>query len=75
MIWPAARENASLAELEAAMKKHFKRLAPVLDLKALIAPADGIANRDEPQAGTGNDAWGPQSLAEMLSRQISFIIR
>ena len=40
------RENASLAELEAEMKKHWLRLAPVLDLEAMIAPSDGIANRE-----------------------------
>jgi hypothetical protein len=42
-------ENASLEELEAEMKKHWLRLAPVLDLEALIAPADGTANREVPQ--------------------------
>jgi hypothetical protein len=35
-----------LAELEAEMKKHWKRLAPVLDLEVLVAPGDGIANRE-----------------------------
>jgi hypothetical protein len=47
-------EHASLAELEAEMKKHWLRLAPILDLEALVAPAattaeepsDGIANRE-----------------------------
>ena len=41
-------ENASLEELEAEMKKHFLRLAPILDLEALVAPepSDGIANRE-----------------------------
>ena len=43
---PGLRQDASLAELEAEMKKHWKRLAPVLDLEALIAPSDGIANRE-----------------------------
>ena len=51
-------ENASLAELEAEMKKHLLRLAPVLDLTALMAPADGTANQEVPQ-GTGNGAGGP----------------
>ena len=55
---PGLRENASLEELEAEMKKHWERLAPVLDLKALIAPTDGSANREVPQ-GTGNGAGGP----------------
>ena len=39
--------------------KHLERLAPVLDLKALMAPADGIASRDVPQGGAGNDAGAP----------------
>jgi hypothetical protein len=49
-------ENASLAELEAEMKKHWLRLAPVLDLEALIAPSDGVANREVPQDGAAGDA-------------------
>jgi hypothetical protein len=28
------------------MKKHFERLAPVLDLKALATLSDGVANRE-----------------------------
>ena len=43
---PGLREEASLEELEAEMKKHWKRLAPILDLEALVAPSDGIANRE-----------------------------
>jgi hypothetical protein len=35
---PGLRQDASLEELEAEMKKHWERLAPVLDLQALIAP-------------------------------------
>jgi hypothetical protein len=50
------RENASLAELEAEMKKHWLRLAPVLDLEALVAPSDGVANREVPQDGAAGDA-------------------
>ena len=38
-------EQKSLEQLRAEMVKHFERLAPVLDLEALIAPSDGIANR------------------------------
>ena len=49
-------ENASLAELEAEMKKHLLRLAPVLDLEALFAPSDGVANREMPQGGAAGDA-------------------
>jgi uncharacterized protein YciI len=33
---PALREEASLEELEAEMKKHWERLAPVLDLRSLM---------------------------------------
>jgi hypothetical protein len=43
---PGLRQDASLEELEAEMKKHWKRLAPILDLEALVAPSDGIANRE-----------------------------
>src|SRR5262249_44453676 len=32
----------SLEQLRAQMQKHWERLAPVLDLEALIAPSDGI---------------------------------
>ena len=51
-------ENASVEELEAELKKHWMRLAPILDLEALVAPSQGIANREVPQ-GTGNGAGGP----------------
>jgi hypothetical protein len=33
--------------------KHLKPLAPVLGLEALMAPADGIANRDLTQDEAG----------------------
>ena len=46
---PALREEASLKELEAEMKKHWERLAPVLDLKALAALSDEVANREVPE--------------------------
>jgi hypothetical protein len=39
-------DNASLDELRELVKIHYERLAPVLDLNALLAPDDGIANRD-----------------------------
>ena len=55
-IAPGVRDNASLAELEAEMKKHWERLAPVLDLEALVAPSDGVANREVPQDGAAGDA-------------------
>ena len=53
---PGVRQDASLAELEAEMKKHWQRLAPVLDLEALVAPSDGVANREMPQDGAAGDA-------------------
>src|SRR5262249_55407850 len=39
-------EQKSLEQLRAEMVKHFKRLAPVLDLEAIMEPSDGIANRE-----------------------------
>jgi hypothetical protein len=53
-ITNGVRENASLAELEAEMKKHWMRLAPVLDLEALVAPSDGVANRKVPHSASAN---------------------
>ena len=55
-ITAGLHDNASLAELEAEMKKHWLRLAPVLDLEALFAPSDGVANREVPQGGAASDA-------------------
>ena len=55
-VMNGVRENASLAELEAEMKKHWLRLAPVLDLEALMAPAEGSATRDVPRGGPAGDA-------------------
>ena len=46
---PGLRDDASLEELRAEMLKHWERLAPVLDLDALMAPADGSATRDAPE--------------------------
>ena len=43
---PGLRQDASLEELEAELKKHWKRLAPILDLEVLVVPSDGIANRE-----------------------------
>jgi hypothetical protein len=48
-VAPELREDASLEELRVEMLKHWKRLVPVLDLEALMAPADGIANRGMPE--------------------------
>src|SRR5262249_40684936 len=52
---PALRQEASLEELRVKIQKHWERLAPVLDLEALIAPTDGSADRDVPQDGAGHD--------------------
>jgi hypothetical protein len=60
---PGLRQDASLEELEAEMKKHWLRLAPVLDLEALMAPADGSATRDVPEDEPGgiSGQLGPSS--------------
>ena len=50
---PGFRPDASLEELKAEMKKHWDILSPVLDLTALMAPADGTANQEVPQGGAG----------------------
>jgi hypothetical protein len=55
-IMNGIRENATVAELEAEMKKHWLRLAPVLDLEAMLAPSDGVANREVAQDGAARDA-------------------
>src|SRR5262249_22571884 len=42
-------EQKSLEDLRAQMQKHFERLAPVLDLEAIMMssePSDGVANRE-----------------------------
>jgi hypothetical protein len=48
-------DNASLDELRKLVKMHYGRLAPVLDLKSLTPPADGIANGVCGRIGDGND--------------------
>src|SRR5262245_11655976 len=45
-VEPPFRRGASMDELRAEMQKHLEILAPVLDLEALLAPSDGIANRE-----------------------------
>ena len=35
-----------MEKLQAEMLKHWERLVPVLDLEVLVAPSDGIANRE-----------------------------
>src|SRR5262249_39369062 len=54
-------QQKSLEQLRAEMQKHFERLAPVLDLEAIMVkgPSDGIADRDMPQSRWDNDAGGP----------------
>src|SRR5262249_51565567 len=39
-------EQKSLEQLRAEMQKRWERLAPVLELEVLVAPSDGIANRE-----------------------------
>src|SRR5262249_47411807 len=54
----------SLEQLRVQMQKHWERLAPVLDLEALLAPSDGIANREvqeERPSGTGSTLSAPVS--------------
>jgi hypothetical protein len=46
-------DNASRDELRELVKMHFERLAPVLDLKSLMPPADGIANGGNDTGATG----------------------
>jgi len=53
-LLPRGQEK-SLEQLRGEMIKHFKRLAPVLDLEAIMEPSDGIANRVVPQGGAGHD--------------------
>jgi hypothetical protein len=52
-------DNASLDELRELVKMHYERLAPVLDLKSLMPPADGIANGVCGRIGDGNDTGAP----------------
>jgi hypothetical protein len=47
-------DNASLDELRELVKLHYDRLAPILDLKSLMPPGDGNANRDVRQTGADN---------------------
>ena len=45
-VEPPFRKGASMEELRAEMQKHLAILRSVLDLEALVAPGDGIANRE-----------------------------
>jgi hypothetical protein len=60
----ASTERMSLQELEAEMKKHWERLAPVLDLKALAALSDGVANGE-----VGNGAGGRMTSGQRRASQ------
>src|SRR5262249_41868863 len=42
----AARCKKIVGAIGVQMIKHFERLAPVLDLEAIMEPSDGIANRE-----------------------------
>jgi hypothetical protein len=59
---------ATPEELRDELRKHPMVLAPVLDLEALMASADGIANRDVPQGGAGNDARAPHHMSKRAAR-------
>jgi hypothetical protein len=47
------KDDATLEELKAEVMKHLERLAPVLDLEALVASSDGVATPDVPEGGAG----------------------
>jgi len=57
-------------ELRAEMQRHLEILAPVLDLEALVAPSDGVANREVPQDGAAGDAGEYADAASMRSRML-----
>ena len=52
---PPFRKGASMDELRAEMQRHLEILAPVLDLEALVAPSDGIANREVQEERSSGD--------------------
>src|SRR2546430_6125031 len=47
-------DTATTEELKAEIMRHLRILAPVLDLQAVMALADGSAARDVPQGGAAN---------------------
>src|SRR5262249_4130491 len=69
-VEPPFRKGASMEELRAEMQKNLQILAPVLDLEALPAPSDGIANREvqeERSSGTGSTLSPPVSSSVSAS--------
>ena len=76
---PGFRPDASLEELQAEMKKHWDILSPVLDLTALMAPADGTANQEVPQGGAARAGephdQAPQHRASQLINGTRPLIR
>src|SRR5215831_4357853 len=69
-VEPPFRKGASMDELRAKMQRHLEILAPVLDLEALLAPSDGIANREVQEGcslGTGSTLSAPVSSSVSAS--------
>ena len=69
-VEPPFRKGASMEELRAEMQRHLEILAPVLDLEALVAPSDGVANREvqeECSSGTGSTLSAPVSSSVSAS--------
>ena len=54
-----------MEELRVEMQKHWERLVPVLDLEALMAPADGSATRDVPEGAVGRARRVEAALEEL----------
>ena len=55
-------DNATAEELKAEIMKHLKILAPVLDLKPLMALVDGRATSNGLRGGAGNGARSPRHM-------------
>src|SRR5262245_21818394 len=69
-VEPPFHKGASMEELRAEMQKHLEILRPALDLEALLAPSDGIANREvqeERSSGTGSTLSAPVSSSVSAS--------
>jgi hypothetical protein len=61
-------DNATAEELKAEIMRHLRILAPVLDLEALIEPADESATPDVSQDAAGNDARPPHHVKKRSAR-------